>query len=166
MYKGYRFTIEQIHEKLGIKTNLDEWSKMILIVCNFKYNEDFIQIDNKRLYSDNAANRMFINNNLINMKKSGMSIEYLKKYEKEQYELLKEKPWIPEIIKKYFDFGDNPFTCKEIQREIMFDGNIIELAKLLRESLGKPKHTTIKGIHGKFYFLKLKEGIKDKRKYF
>ena len=87
MYKGYKFTIEQIHEKLGIETNFDEWSKLILFTCNFQVTKDFIDIGNKRHYTDKAANRMFITNNLINMKKSGMSIEYLKKYEKEQYEV-------------------------------------------------------------------------------
>jgi len=151
MKKEYITPIRQIHEYLGLKANIDEWIKSMITLCKLKESVHFVEKNKEIICTNNAVDKILIKN-----------YDFIMRPEKIEPIKLTDK------FDKHFEFGigDEPFTCTEIMKQIEWDKDKITLAKQLTHFLGTPKHTRIKGKQGKYYFLKLKEGIRDKRKYF
>jgi hypothetical protein len=157
MEKHFILTIEQIHEKLGIKTEINDWTLAILLACHLRRNIDFIEIDKKMYFTKRAANKMWIHNDAIAMRQSGKNEVEVKKFIETKKNELKTNKKMEIIVDQFLEKGENPYTCTELCKMIGWDKDPRSIARQLHAVFGQPNHTRINGVQGKYYYLKLKE---------
>jgi len=156
MKKEFELTLEKIHETLRILTPFNQWTKIILVICNFKRSIDFIEINNEMYFTKRAANKMFINNNALAMRARGCNEDEIRNYMNEQKAIVRASQKMPVIIDKYFEHGVTPYICTDVCKIIKWNKDPRSIARQLRRVFGTPTHTTINGVQGKYYFLELK----------